>query len=102
MNPLFRFYGRHYLRYDAALSVVAAAGLYLVLERYVGVRTLQSALDGNRSSLYSTLTQVGASLLGFVMTAVPILHLFSERRSTARLRAHGHFTSLYAAYFQAI
>lgn len=99
---MLRWYGRHYILLDPIVALVGGVAFYLLVDRVLGHQALQDALKMNRPSLYSTLTQVGASLLGFILTAVPILILFGERTSMARLRAYGRFSPLYQAYFQAM
>jgi len=67
-----------------------------------GVPYINDLLAGNRTSMYGELASISATLLGFALTVVSIILVFSSDARLAVVTEHGKFSEVITVYFDAI
>lgn len=81
-------------------------GASLVLSAWIlwfgGAVPLSDLLSGNRATLYSTLAQICASLMGLIITAVSVILLYATNGRLSLVSSHGRFPELVRVFLQTI
>lgn len=94
-----RYWDQHlfcdFLIVSTVFGCIIAAGHYLHW-----APAFISAIDGNRSSLYSSLLSVQGTLLGFVITAATFSAGFIDSKTFGQLKKKGSFYDVFAIYSQ--
>lgn len=84
------------------LSFLVTGATWWWVDRYLGFPSFTAILGSNRSTIYATIAQVSASLLGFIITGIPIIINFGDRDRFELLRRSGQYADILDTYHQAI
>lgn len=95
-------YGRHFLWYELAISVIGVAVLWFVVGRTVGQTSLQSFLGDNRQILYSSVAVIAGALLGFVIAGVTVLLVLPPNRLLSAIKETKAYDSVHPIFFSTL
>src|SRR5438270_4470232 len=96
------FLEKHFLWTELIIGSLIVAALISIIERVAGDVWLTETLRGNRVTLYGVVTQVAASLLGFIVAAIAIIVSFSESSSVRIFRESGQYSALFRVCYSAV
>jgi hypothetical protein len=87
---------------DLVLAALAAVDAIVIAEGLVGRTAVETFLNTTRQPLYTTAAQVSASLLGFILTAIPIFIAFGQFPRLRVLRESKQYSAIFGLFFSAI
>jgi hypothetical protein len=94
-----QFYDKNFLAAELLISIVAAAIIFwLAISHRFDVLWYMS---GNRSAIYTSLTAVLGTLLGFVITGVSVILAFSESEKLQLLKKSPYYGDIFKIFTSA-
>lgn len=94
-----RFYERHFLGVELGASVVVTGAI--VAGSLFGRVHLLCYIAGNRAAIYTSLTAVFGTLLGFVVTGVSVILALTDSPRFKLLRTSPYYKTLFDIYVNA-
>ncbi len=102
MSVLPRWWNRRFLGWEFAACLVATVALLVWSECFGGRSTLEEWLRDSRGPLYSALSTIFASLLGFTIATVAIVLSFATSPRLEIVRTSRHYATLWRVFKSAI
>ena len=102
MRQIVDFYHRNFPWLELVFCVIITVAFIFYVEFSWGRSELIHFLNGTRLTAYGTLVSVGASMLGFVLTAVSIILIFGQSTRFDLLRQSDQYKAIFRIFFQAI
>lgn len=99
---LSKFTSEHFVVFDLIRGIILGGILVGVLHWMVGDATVTSTLKGHRGDLYATTAQITATLAGFTLTVVPIVHALLTLPSVDRVRKNHQVGELFTSFFHSM
>lgn len=93
---------RHLLAADAALACIVVLGLVGLALWFYTPAEVAEILNGSRATVYSTLASIAGSMLGFVLTAVSIIMVFTGLPRFKMLRESAQHHHVFQVFFCSI
>src|SRR5207249_4537811 len=94
-------YRRHFLLYDLLASLAAAAVVAFYFQSS-GWRLLGPIDLGGRRALYTSIATITASLLGFVLVAVPIVFALPGTRNIELLKKSKQYRTIFRTFMSSL
>src|SRR6185436_2455744 len=92
------FYGRHFLRFEAAAALLLTGLFASWANWYGGWESVEEILRGNRGAVYGAFASILGSLLGFVIAAVAIVLGYADSDRLTILRESRNWTTLWTVF----
>lgn len=93
---------RNFLTYEAILAIVITIAFACWTELGGGASVVDPAIREGRDSLYPTLAQIMASLMGFTIAAEAIIIGYCSSDALKALRRSAKYNEIWVVYNQAI
>jgi hypothetical protein len=99
---LRNWYNRNFIIIEFLEGVAITLLFVLWVENIAGRETMFNWLFGIRKELYATIASVSGALLGFIITSVSIVIVFTQSERLELLRKSKHYPTLYRVFTVAI
>jgi hypothetical protein len=96
------YYDRNFMWLELCIAACLALSFWLGVQWFWSDCALAQFLKGSRQPVYASIVSLSASLLGFVIAAVPIIHTFGQSSRMKRLRESNHYRQVFRVFFQAM
>ncbi len=104
MRWIGRMWKRHFLGMEFGVSILIWLAFAFWTTKLGGLQVVNATLQNNRSAVYGTIATVAGSLLGFAITAVSIILIYTQSESEHMriLRGSKHYPTLWRVFIAAI
>ena len=97
LRVIWDFQNRHFLILDWVIPSCVVAAVLAGVWGFAGESVIQDAIAGSRATAYGALAGVAASLLGFSITLIPLMHALLSIERLRALREHERTPDLFQA-----
>ncbi len=102
-NKIILYLKRHFMMAELVISIVLSIIiLFIVLPKVLGSTSVDDWVLSIRINLYPVIASISGALLGFVITGVSIILVFSDSDKLEHIKGRKQYPTVYKVYFWTI